>query len=100
MLEYSVIHWEYDFLGELKETGKTTYRIYDSCFPNSIIIDNGGYAKTIRIRNSKKFTYKINKDKTISAIGGKNGFMEFLKRELENNSGGFYPIICKKVLGA
>lgn len=98
MLEYTVYHYEYDFLGELKETGKTVYKIHDSYFPNAIIIDNGSYAKTIRIRNSKKFTYKINKDKTISAIGGKNGFMEFMKRELKNNSGGFYPIICKKVL--
>lgn len=98
MFSKTYANYELDnFSGNYKKNGYKIYRVYKSTQENCLIFDNGSYARTIKINNSSKYVFKVNKN-SISAIGGYSGFVEFLKKELETSTGGYYYAICKKVL--
>lgn len=99
MLQATFPNYQKDlFTGEYKNIGDRVLSVVRSVADENVLLfDNGGTVKRVPVRDcGGGFVYQIRK-KYINANGGASGLYEFLKRELETTTGGFYLTVFNKV---
>lgn len=83
---------------ETKQYYKTGYNTFAALAPvgNYIWFYKNGVKRAVKILESDTYIYKFNR-RSISAIGGAAGLYEFLRKECDYITGGFFYDVCTRV---
>lgn len=82
--------------GQFEKDCEVLYRVFEPERNDLLVFEREGVKRQVKIVQNNAYIYKFNK-KSIGAIGGATGLYNFLKKELEEITGGCFGLVCKNI---